>query len=290
MIALPTGGPPYAIVPRLTVPNPGSSEPQFKPDLARFESSNQALIKAMLVTPLSDEQIRDTFDFQRRFYVVDCEFPTLRSNITQAHTSLRASVDEFSMPSKNDIDALNGKSGLSLPAILKLAYAFEAARRHANHAAIVFFGLQDRNPLNPGEPMVVPTLRTAEPAFLKAVRAAVGLSEKEILSQLTTKYRRPIRDDLLSAFLERPVTAGRQGAREGSYLLSEAFAKSIYDILATRKTNASFSPPRDFPTLNCLFEDDVPDMPGKGLYCQVLPLRYGHQLRPPTTVTVRTPA
>jgi hypothetical protein len=260
----------------MTVPD------KVKPDLARFESSNRDLIQAMLVTALTREQIRDTFDFQRRFFVVDCDFPTLQSNVSQAQASLRASVDDFSMPSISDINALKSRSGLSLPAVVKLAYAFEAARNHNNHAAIVFFGLQESNPLDPGDrgdPMVVPTFRTAQPALMKEVRAAVRLSEKEIVVQLTTKYKRTIRDDLFSAFLERPLTAGRLGGRAGSYLVSEEFATSIYSILAARQNDATFTPNREFPTLNCLFENDVPDMPGNGLFCQVLPTGYGHQLR-----------
>lgn len=279
MISLPEGGPPFAIVPKMTVPDPDVPEGRFKPDLGQFESLNRDLIDAMLVTPLSQEQIRDTFDFQHRFYVVDHDFSSLRSNITQAHASLKKSIDEFSMPSKNDIEALYNRSGLALPAVLKLAYAFEAARKHDNHAAIVLFGLQDRNPLDPGDPMVVPTFRTAEPVLMKRVRAAVNMTEKEIVTQLKDICQRSIRDDLFSAFLERPLTSGRKAVREGSYLLSERFATSIYDILVKGKENAVFTPPRDFPTLNCLFENDVPDMPGNGLYCQVLPTRFGHRLR-----------
>lgn len=289
-IVLPSGPPPLKTLPRFRVPDHRSADGyRDRPDLAQLQAGHGHIIIAAMRHPITDHQFNSAFDFQKCFFFVAREFPRLRGNIQPAQRSFDASVDGFSRPSRKEVEALSERDALSLPGLMKLALAFEAAIQHENHGAKIYFGLENGNPLSPvNGALIVPAMRSVDPTRIKEVRVAVRGDDDGFNAYAVRTGRSHVSRSFFTGYLERGVLAG-QGGRHGHYLLTEPCANLVHSYLENRYKQLG-SPPNPsktdwwrnrsrFPTFDELFPNDPTLFPGGGLYCKPLPVRFGNFLK-----------
>lgn len=270
---LPTGAAPYATVPRFRVENSKSTR-GFDEKIAfvEFLASQKAALTAALSDPLSDDQLTKANSLQKRFFFIVGGFPKLHSAISPAQKTLAALVDSFSLPSAACIEALYEQRALSLPDVLKIALAFEAAIKIGHQGANTYFGLSAGNPICPSNgKRIVPAFRSVDPKMLKKVRKSVGGSYQGFNEFLSKNGRSSVPMGFFDGWLELGYTAGN-GHRAGNYLLTETTANLLHSYLAS--CNSSIVP----TTVEALFPSDPDKFPGKGLYCSPLPVKHGNFL------------
>jgi len=270
---LPEGSAPYATVPRFKVDNPRASRGfDEKIEFVDFLARHRGVLLASLSNPLSDDQLTRANSLQKRFFFFDGSFPKLHSAISPAHKSLAAVVDSFSLPSSGSIQALYEQTPLSLPDVLKIALAFEAAKTVGHQGANTYFGLTSGNPLCPSNgKRIVPAFRSVDPKALKALRKEVNGSHQGFNEFLSKKRRRSVMMGFFEAWLEKGYTAGN-GHRVGNYLLTETTANLLYEYLSACGGSRVAS------NLDEVFPADPDGFPGNGLYCSPLPVRCGNFL------------
>lgn len=169
------------------------------------------------------------------------------------------------------IGSLFDRTAISLPDVLKVALAFEAALKYGDQSAIAYFGLSSGNPLCPTNGQrIVPAIRLVDPKKLRRLRESVDGSEIDFNDYLTRSGRSAVPMGFFNSFLEKGYAAGN-GGRTGSYLITEITARAIYDYLMTKKGGIG-------PGIDEVFPNDPDLFPGNGLYCEPLPPKYGNLL------------
>lgn len=286
---LPEGQPPLATLPRFRVPAPTSKGGyKEKPDYSKLQSEYGVAIQAIMRHPITAHQLDKVFAFQKCFFFVAKEFPYLRAAIRPAYESFEISVDRFSRPSRNDVDALFERGPLSLPGLMRLALAFEAAIQHKNRGAITYFGLEEGNPFSGAKgKLIVPAMHSVDPPRMKEVRSVVQGTDEGFSNFVVRSGYTYLGSGFFSSYLEKGVTAGK-GGRQGNYLLTAPCAKLVYSYLKGLYGQLSTLQPAgpgdwwkdrtEFPELRDLFPDDPDQFPGGGLYCKPLPVRHGNFL------------
>jgi hypothetical protein len=174
------------------MPVPDPSRPggtKLVPDYGALRDTNRDLIDKLLRHPLSETQVNLVMNVQRRAFFVDKNFGRLTSNVQGAWQSLEI-VDDASLPSRQDIDSLQCGAPLSLPAILKLHFAFDVAIRTSHLAAIRYFNLEAGNPLDAASPpIVVPALLGVDPEKFSGYIREVGAADKGLLDYVRSRGR-----------------------------------------------------------------------------------------------------
>lgn len=273
-ISMPGGIAPFEIVPRFTIV--GAKQPKAK--WHTFLDENRAEIRAMLTTPLMDDELDQLFRQDLDYFFVDKKFENLRGSINPAKTALERFVDAFSKPARQEIEAISTPRlplATSLSRILKLAKLFEVAISQGNHEAITYFQLESGNPFG-GAACVVPSIYGVAPSTLRTARMNVGGDDQGYKAFLRSRNRSSSAANIFEASLED----GSKVVRGSSfhYLVTYATAKSIFEYF--QHCAATHTPKNgglQFGSVEEMFTVDMRSMTVVGR-CSALPVSLGNLL------------